>query len=139
MEPPDLLKALKTLRDQFASFKVTSIQERNRLQGQLDLSREQNRGLEAQLAERTREVHELRKQLADQAARKEELEIVKSIEAEFAEYRQTWTSEQAKDVLKDEVDNSRALDAEMFSRASDREIKRITVRSQYLIIAHYCH
>ena len=129
MEAAELLQELKILNERFTAFISSSVQEKARLQSQLDISRERNKSLDKQVAQLQVEVRDLRHLLAEQATRKEELEIVRSIKAQFAQFEETWSSEEAKGLVKDEEEESIALDTEMSKRAFTRELQRSTTRS----------
>ena len=134
MEPSELRRALKTFHDQFTTFKTISIQEKARLQKQLDLANERNGELEGQLADKTREVHELKQKLAEQTTRKEELEIMRSLEAAFAEFQESWSSEEADGTQKSEDGRSKSIDIGLPKRPVSRGRPQVPTRYVFTII-----
>ena len=76
----------------------------------------------------TREVGDLRQQLVEQANRREELEILRSLDAEFTEFDQRWNSEKAKALSKEEENDSKILDHEMTIQGSGHQVRRAMPR-----------
>ena len=87
----------------------------------------------------TREVGDLRQQLVEQANRRDEVEILTSIEAEFTDFEQKWNSDKAKAQIKDEENDSRMLDHEMSIQASSRQSRQVIPRYMWGYNQRYLH